>query len=247
MEKFITQVVCRVLEPLVHSSLDTPRTIQGTETYLHHLFELHRRLRALELPLSKFKGLRMPLILKILLGQHLDNYVQTECMFIKARCTSILQQYYDVMSVEYGLSKLATVQVLPEVKELSLFSSNKSIPSLIGDYLAAHPSNLPNYETKLINESMALSILGELRQAAQRALSLVPVDDVGPCLYELGQTVVTNLIFIHLDYGLDIGIRALAPADPKSEPSLTFLELSKLAVSVCDAVILQVIPKHLGR
>jgi Exocyst complex component Sec10 len=94
-------------------------------------------------------------------------------------------------------------------------------------------------ETKIINESLALNLLHELRQSAARAQALAPEEQLGACLLQLGQTIVNQILLIHMDYGLEIGMIALPAAEAKSEPSMSFLTLIHLSTVLQNLTVRQ--------
>lgn len=84
MEKFMTYVICTELENLIRHNLDQcPDTVEGREMYLIRMSDFYKRIKQLEGPLSKFNGLRMHSVLKILLGHHVDEYPKAETRYFR--------------------------------------------------------------------------------------------------------------------------------------------------------------------
>ncbi|OQV13943.1 putative Exocyst complex component 5 [Hypsibius exemplaris] len=242
MDKFITRVVCQELEPVIEAQLGG-RTTATLEAYLGSFYDLYKRVQGLEPSLSKFKGFHMAGILHSLFDFHLQRYMETELRFLNHKCDQLLQQYYEVLATDleyYG--KLSPVKILPE-PDADIFTmtigASKPIPVLLGDFLANHPK--AGYENKLVNETLCLRLLSELRQAANRVRTFVHTEDeVASNLLQLASVVINGVAMIHLDYGMEIGIRALPPSDPKTEPSLAFLRLVHHTAMILDLLEFQI-------
>lgn len=68
---------------------------------------------------------------------------------------------------------------------------------------------------------------------------MAPEDQLGACLLQLGQTVITHVLLIHMDYGLEIGLNTLPPLEPKSEPNLIFFNLIHLSTVMHSLTVQQ--------
>ncbi|OQV17569.1 Exocyst complex component 5 [Hypsibius exemplaris] len=239
MEKFVTYVITEKLQGLIKTKLEVKNT-EGQEGYLRDLYELHKKTKTLEQSVEVFKQVRMDKILRMLFDPYLSRYVETECNFLRIRCTGMMQQYYDGLLAEWGLPKQQTaVQVLPEKRDffgVSIMTA-KTLPVVMGEFLKEHPT--VTADIKIINESLALNLLHELRQSAARAHALAPEDQLGACLLQLGQTIINTVLLIHMDYGLEIGIIALPPLEPKAEPNTTFLHLIQLSTVLHNLTVRQ--------
>ncbi|XP_055341275.1 exocyst complex component 5-like isoform X2 [Paramacrobiotus metropolitanus] len=240
MDKFITYLACAELEEVIHTSLAScGNTLEGRELYLTKVAEYYRRIMQLQGPLSKFCSVRMHNILKILLSTHLDTYGKAESRFFRSRCNLIVQQYYDVLAMDFGSIKLGPIQMRAEGKDVASTvpigsaAPAKAIPTIIGDYLQ---NKEIAYESRILSHSLALNILHELQKSASRAHALLSRNELASCLLEMGQTAIRHILFVHAEYGLDAGLRMLPLPEPKTEPKLAFFRLIPLAIRICDLV-----------
>ncbi|GAU95143.1 hypothetical protein RvY_06818 [Ramazzottius varieornatus] len=225
MEKFLLYVIQEKLQVYVKQKLEGKGQQEGRESYLRDLYELSKKAKALESKLmEKYKQFRFDKAMRAVFEPYISSYVQTECNFLRGRCGGMVQQYYDAIFSEWNLVKpLGPIQVLSEKKDFFNVMAAKTIPSTISDFLKENPAI--SVENKILSESLALNILHELRQSASRASALAPEDQQAGCLFHLGQVVITQVLLIHVDYGLEIGINILPPLEPKSEPSTQFFGL----------------------
>ncbi|XP_055355429.1 exocyst complex component 5-like [Paramacrobiotus metropolitanus] len=241
MEKFISYIIEDKVRTVVKAKLDTKNLAEGQEGYLRDLYELHKKTKALEQSMARFRLFRMEKIMKTLFDAYLNTYMQTEVAFLKNRCTGMVQQYYDHLLTDWHLPKPGPIQILPDKKDFFnvgiTIMSAKTIPAIICDHLKERPTDY--LDTQTINESLALNILHELRQSATRAHALAPEEQLGHCLLQLGQAIITHIVLIHMDYGLEIGTNMLPPLDPKSEPNLMFLKLVHLCTVMHNLTVQQ--------
>ena len=235
MTRFTNEVALRELEPVIQHTLGVV-TVSNLDTYLHHLIDLYHRTLALARDLHRLQGLDMGTVLPQLFGFHIDNYRETEIKFLSSRCEQQLRQYYNILCSDMGLILPAEEDIvpLPVDRELVVLSvgAQRTIPSTIAGYLTANRHI--TYADKLISDTMWLSWLADLREGAERAGELLASDDQAPFLLQLGGIVVKNLAHIHLDYGLETGLRLLPSSDSEKEPDLSFLRVVHAAFTAFE-------------
>ncbi|KAM7299934.1 exocyst complex component 5 [Ixodes scapularis] len=177
--------------------------------------------------LSKFKMGSDPAFLKKLTRQifskHLDPYLSIETHYLKDKCTSVLNRYYDSRNHHKRQFQFGGINDLRRDLQARLGGrSNINIAPTVENF---------GGET-FLSEEVAINLLQESKLAFQRCQLLSKPTELPKSVAQLFEILLNSLCIEHMHYALEIGLRAIPVSDPKAEPEIYFFD----TVRQCNSI-----------
>ncbi|KAM7282659.1 exocyst complex component 5 [Ixodes scapularis] len=224
MCKFVCNIYNGKLQEYIQSNLSDRN---DPEKYLKTLYELYSKTMQLSADLSKFKMGSDPAFLKKLTRQifskHLDPYLSIETHYLKDKCTSVLNRYYDSRNHHKRQFQFGGINDLRRDLQARLGGrSNINIAPTVENF---------GGET-FLSEEVAINLLQESKLAFQRCQLLSKPTELPKSVAQLFEILLNSLCIEHMHYALEIGLRAIPVSDPKAEPEIYFFD----TVRQCNSI-----------
>ncbi|XP_014667392.1 PREDICTED: exocyst complex component 5-like [Priapulus caudatus] len=189
----------------------------NSEVYLRNLYDLYSQTVKLSAALSTVKmgndSTFLPKLTKHIFSKHLDTYVSVELRFLREKCATILQRYYDSKN-----HQKKTIQ-------------SGGIYDLRRD-LQRHIGGVETYggET-FLSEEVSINILQECKMALRRCQTLCNASELAGSAHQIVMVLDQYLCQEHLDYAIELALQAIPhdtwlplflaailPAEPQQGP-----------------------------
>lgn len=224
MCKFVSSIYNGKLQEYIQSNL-SDRNDSGK--YLRTLYELYSKTMQLSSDLSKFKMGSDPSFLKKLTRQifskHLDPYLSIETHYLKEKCCSVLNRFYDSKNHHKRQFQFGGIHDLRRDLQARFGGrSNINIAPTVENF---------GGET-FLSEEVAINLLQESKLAFVRCQTLSKPTELPKNAAQIFDILLNGLCIEHIHYALDIGLRAIPVSDPKSEPEIFYFD----TVRQCNSI-----------
>ncbi|EEC06847.1 sec10, putative [Ixodes scapularis] len=180
------------------------------------------RTMQLSADLSKFKMGSDPAFLKKLTRQifskHLDPYLSIETHYLKDKCTSVLNRYYDSRNHHKRQFQFGGRDLQARLGGRSNINIAPTVENFGGE--------------TFLSEEVAINLLQESKLAFQRCQLLSKPTELPKSVAQLFEILLNSLCIEHMHYALEIGLRAIPVSDPKAEPEIYFFD----TVRQCNSI-----------
>ncbi|GAB6031799.1 hypothetical protein CHUAL_010201 [Chamberlinius hualienensis] len=227
MSKFVLNIYLRHLQEYIHSCLIDN---SDSEKYLKTLFTLYSKTNKLSNDLLVFKfgsdAFFLSKISKRIFESYLESYRSIEINYLKDKCSSILQRYYDSKNHQKKQILSGGIHDFKRKLEVSLVSKTN-----------IHIGPVENYggET-FLSEEVAINLLQETKRSFQRSQLLSKPSELSENAHQIIDILFYYLCNEHMDYAFELALQCLPLPEPKTAPELYFLDIIRQGNAVMHLV-----------
>lgn len=187
-----------------------------SERYLQNMYLLYTKTNDLSSKIQQHQFILdnscLPKLIKNIFNPYLENYINNECNFVRERCKSILNRYYDSLNHQ---KKIISGGVYDISRDLKLALTNMNLSSVVENYGGQ----------TFLDQELAINLLQEAKLAFKRCQVLSNKSDLSGNASLIFEIVLNALCVEHIEYALEIGLQCIAPPEPKTEPEIYFFDV----------------------
>nr|XP_002125790.1 exocyst complex component 5 [Ciona intestinalis] len=217
MGKLVAKIYQTKLSEHVSGKLREHRSTDP-EKYLQHLHKLYGQTVELSGKLSQYKlgsdSNFLNKLTKSIFKTFLQTYIEVEESFLKEKAMLISQRFYD--SKNHTKKQLHT-----GIQDLKAVISDKtSIRFGLGS-----SSTDSNTRETYLSQELAINLLQETKMGFGRCKTLSSQSKLAANATRIFNLLLEFLCKQHIEYAIDLGLMAVPPSDPKTEPNIYFLDI----------------------
>ncbi|GCC23679.1 hypothetical protein chiPu_0002077 [Chiloscyllium punctatum] len=221
MAKLIQNIFEIKLQSFIRDRLEECKK-SDAEEYLKNLYDLYTRTTSLASKLAEFdlgtdKQTFLAKMIKGIFLSYLENYIEIETGYLKARSSMVLQRYYDSKNHQKRSYGSGGIQDLKE-----RIRQRTNLP--LGPSIDTHGETF-------LSQEVVVNLLQETRQAFERCHRLSDSSDLPKNAFRIFTILVEYLCVEHIDYALEIGLAAIPSTDSKTG-ALYFLDVVQQANTI---------------
>ncbi|KAJ8308969.1 hypothetical protein KUTeg_013843 [Tegillarca granosa] len=213
--------LCTKTSDVINSVFSSPDTVMSR--FVQNLYNgriqdyITEKTLKLSEDLSVFKmgndSLFLSKLTKSVFLKHLEAYIGIETKYLKERCSSHLQRYYE--SRDHQKKHIQSGGRDLQAKIGTMTKTNINIGPAIENY---------GGET-FLSQEVTISILQETKNAFKRCQVLSSSLDMASNAVKILDVLIQYLVIEHIDYAIEIGLQAIPLPDPKSQPEMYFFDV----------------------